>query len=369
MTVLETILENDKKSDGRKKIILDTVVNNYIRTAEPVGSKMVLENCELQVSSATVRHELNELEKEGYLTHIHTSSGRIPTDKGYRLFVDSLMNVQSFPTEQQALFEASIHSFGSNVESILVQMTDILANTIDYTTIVITPTIYQDILKVIHLILIDIGQILVVLLNSIGVNREFVMNSSADISQDDLNKLSRLLTERLNGKNFACIDEEIFKTLIAELPEFHVLLKGLLTEVRKMAKVINKDKQMLIKGTANMLKLPEFQNIELTRKILETLEDTKLLGKVLSAALTDKEARVLIGKEHNVQNLDECSIVMAPIEIHDDSVGVIGVLGPKRMAYPVVVPMIKNIVTMIRNFVDQYKQKNINSEGGAVKRD
>lgn len=341
----------------RQKILLDTVINNYIETAEPVGSKIIHDRYELQLSTATIRHELNELEKDGFLTHIHTSSGRIPTDKGYRLFVDSLTNLSTLPVEHRQIIEKQIQTIGNNIHTILGQITDVLSNILDYTTIVVTPDIYNNILKIIHLILVDMGKILVVLLNSIGSNQEFVINISEEVSQEELNKISKLLTEKLKGKCISNIDQETLRNLIEELPQFKVLLKTLLREVHKMSQTINKDKQLLIKGTVNMLKLPEFQNIELTRQILQTLEEDKLLCTVLSTALTEKKTCVLIGKENQIDSLNECSIVMAPIETaENDPISVIGVLGPKRMAYPIVVPMIQQVVDMIKNFIKNKKE-------------
>jgi heat-inducible transcriptional repressor len=182
--------------DKRKKVILDKVIESYISTAEPVGSKVIQETCNLELSSATIRNELNELEKDGYLTQLHTSSGRIPTDKGYRLFVDSVIQNKILPLEQRKNFENKIKLIETNINSILYQITEIMTEVIDYTTIVITPDIYMETLKIIHFILVDIDRVLVVLLNSLGVNREFLIEFAGNnLAQDDLNKISQFLTK------------------------------------------------------------------------------------------------------------------------------------------------------------------------------
>jgi heat-inducible transcriptional repressor len=275
----------------------------------------------------------------------------VPTDKGYRSFVDALLTRPTASAAQQALLETKLQLVEHSVSSMLVQVTDILANMIDYTTIVIMPDIYSEVLKVMHLILVDINKILVVILNSMGINHEFMVMVNDKVSQDDLNKVSKILTEKLAGKSFNALDKEIFDELIKELPELKTLLNNLLPQVHKMINNLNQDKQVLIKGTAKMLKLPEFQNIEMARNILEALEENKLLCNVLSGALNEPKAQVLIGKEHNMEALDNCSIVMTPLQMNNEVTGVIGVLGPKRMAYPVIVPMVQQIGQMIKNFL------------------
>lgn len=343
--------------DDRKKVILDRVIENYITTAEPVGSKIIQQTCDLEISTATIRNELNELEKEGFLTHLHTSSGRVPTDKGYRLFVDSVMNVKSFPLEQQKIFENKIKLLETNVNGVLNQITEIMTEIIDYTAIVITPDIYNETLKIVHFILVDIDRILVVLLNSLGINREFLINLVDNkLGQDDFNEISKFLTEKLDGKNFADFNQEVFIKLIEELPKFRNTTEVLFKEIKKVMKVLQKEKSVLMRGTSKMLKLPEFKNIEYTRKVLEILEENKLLVNVLSLALDEKQDKVLIGQENAISDLDKCSLAISPIKVDDEAIGVVSVLGPTRMAYPFILPMLNFICQRVTNFVTEKRR-------------
>ncbi len=341
-----------KDLHDRKNLILNAVIENYITTAEPVSSNIIQKKCQLDLSPATIRNELNELEKEGFLTHLHTSSGRVPTDKGYRLFVNSLMNVKAFPEKQKRIFENKISIIGNNINDVLNQIVDIMSETLDYTTIMLLPDIYNETLKIIHFVLVDMDKVLVVLLNSLGINREFLINlnnqQETKLGQEDLDKLSQFLTKKLEGLNLESLDEKTFLSLIKELPKFHFVLNNLYKELKEFLKKIPKNQRLTIKGTAKMLKLPEFENIEYTRRVLELLEENRLLSSILQNALDKNQTQVMIGSENIDAHLRDCSIVMSSITKEEENVGVLGVLGPTRMAYPYILPLVENIKNNIQ---------------------
>ena len=338
----------------RKQEILKATIDNYIETAEPVGTKLLSEHESFDVSPATVRSELNNLEKEGYLTQIHTSSGRVPTDKGYRYYVDTLMKRDDISLEQQKSIINKLSLIGSDINEVLTEITSVMSSVINYTTIVITPDIYEETLKLAHLVLVDIDRILVVLMDTIGVNTEFLIRINHKIDQDDLNKISKLLTEKLGGKTITDVSHAIAAELISELPHFNVILKKLGEELKKVkAKSSSKSRQLMTGGVSKMLNLPEFKNVELTQKVIATLEENKVLLGVLSEYLNQQEEQVVIGEECKVANLKECSVVIAPYKVQNQSVGAIGILGPKRMAYSSIVPLVKNVSGLINDYLDK----------------
>jgi heat-inducible transcriptional repressor len=339
--------------DTRKQAILDEVVNLYIERAEPVGSKLLSEHSAMSVSTATIRHELNELEKEGYLTQPHTSSGRIPTDKGYRFHVDRLADTgHGLTLTQQRVLQSQLFQAGHTIQGVLDQISDILHSLIDYTTIVLTPTIYQETLKVAHLLLVDLDKVLVVLLNSAGVNSEFLLSISHRIDQEDLNKISRLLTEKLSGQAIKSITPDMLTELAQELPQVSSILDTLGVAIQQLSSHQKEKRNIMTKGVGNLLKLPEFQNIELTQKVLTTLEETKVLSAVLSEYCSQPNCQVFIGHEHNVEGLQDCSLVVAQCAVGQDQTGIIGVIGPKRMNYATVLPMVTQITTMINQYTN-----------------
>ncbi len=339
--------------DERKKAILDDVVNLYIERAEPVGSKLLCEHTSMSLSSATIRHELSELEKEGYLIQPHTSAGRVPTDKGYRFYVDRLTDTgQGLTLTQQQLFHAQLGQAGHTIQGVLDQISDMLHSLIDYTTIVLTPTIYQETLKVAHLLLVDLDKVLVVLLNSAGVNSEFLLSISHRIDQEDLNKISQLLTQKLSGQAISSITPEMLADFSHDLPQVSALLETFGLALQQLS-VHQKDKRNLVtKGVGNLLKLPEFQNIELTQKVLTALEETKVLSAVLSEYCNQPHSQVFIGQEHSLSGLQDCSLVLAQCAVSPDQIGIIGVIGPRRMNYATVMPMMDHITTMINTYTN-----------------
>ena len=325
--------------DKRKQALLEITIEEYIHTAEPVGSKTLSNNNRVSVSPATVRTELNELEKEGYLTHVHTSSGRVPTDKGYRLYVDSLMAPSSL--SEPTLLENTITTMGDNIESITEKMVQILSKTLNYTTIALTPDLYQETLKVIHLILVDLDKVLVVILNSVGVNQEFLLNITDRIDQSDLNRMSTYLTEKLKGESITTLNDTLLKQAVSLMPQFKAILNTLHKEVETLTE--KQEQRLLFKGASKMLKLPEFKDIELTKRVLSGLEETKLMTQILKEYLAKNKGNVMIGTEIQNKNLEDCSIVISPVNTENPLLGSIGLLGPKRMPYNYLVPLIKSI--------------------------
>ncbi|MGE4170410.1 MAG: heat-inducible transcriptional repressor HrcA [Candidatus Margulisiibacteriota bacterium] len=344
----------------RKKAILAATIEQYIQTAEPVSSKQLAEGHGLSVSPATVRNELNELEQDGFLSHVHTSSGRIPTDKGYRLYVDDLMTYRDFPAEKQALVLQEMNTIGRSVEQVLVHVADVMSHIMDYSTLVLTPDIYQETLKVAHLILVDLDRILVVLLSSLGVNEEFVVSFQDRVSQDDLNKLSQFLTRKLEGKPLRAIDDTLLGALVAELPQLSHVLEAILKELNRMGKKEQPAKKMLAKGLSKLVRLPEFQNIELTQKVLTALEENKLLLALLNERLSKTPThQVLIGKETEAEDLEACSIILSPVTVGQEAIGAIGILGPKRMAYPTIIPMVQHIAGMVTHHLTSSTRRSL----------
>ncbi len=339
--------------EDRKKAILEEAICRYIETAEPVGSKLLAENTALNVSSATIRNELSELERDGYLAQPHTSSGRVPTDKGYRFYVDTMGQGGGLTTAQQQLVLARLRAVGNNIQEVLYQVTEILNSLIDYTTIVLTPDIYQETLKFAQLILVDMDKILVVLLNSAGVNSEFLLHFQDKIDQEDLNKVSRLITEKLEGKPVTSISEATLEELARDLPKLTSLLSALAKAMKSLRHSHQQSQRLVTKGMGKLLKLPEFRNIELTQRVVTTLEENKVLAAILGEHLSEKTSRVVIGQENKMVDLQDCSLVMAPCVVSDDALGIIGVLGPRRMAYSQIIPMVDQISGMVGDYLSK----------------
>jgi heat-inducible transcriptional repressor len=335
----------------RKHLILNTAIQHYIETAEPVGSKLLVDRYKFNLSSATIRSELNELEREGYLSHVHTSSGRVPTDKGYRFYVDNI--VPRAKTAVPTQLQLQLQQANLNLQGVLANVSEVMSSLIDYTTIVLTPDLYQETLKTAHLILVDLDKVLVVLLHSAGINSEHLLQLSDKIDQENLDKIAKLLSRKLEGKPVYELNEDFVLSLSRELPDLVDELKSLSKAVSQLRQSNQKRQNLLTKGMSNMIKLPEFKNIELTQRVLSLLEESKVLVNVLTEFSKQSPCQVVIGQETNVESLAECSLIVSQIGHETEPQGVIGILGPKRMAYTHVLPMVQSVTQHINTHLQK----------------
>lgn len=332
----------------RKKAVLEAVVTRFIEKPEPVGSKALVDCGDFGCGSATLRNELNELEREGYLTHVYASSGRVPTDKGYRFYVDTL--VQSHPVDldkENPILSAHIRVFGQNIVSMLSRLNGVVSEVLGHTTIMATPELVTETLKIVRLISIDLNRVLVVLMDTIGVNCEFLLQLQDKFQQEDLDRISRLLTDKMQGRVLSQVSRDDFVQWVAELPEFRGVCDALYAEIFRFKNLRREEDCMSVAGMSRMLRTPEFQDMALAQQVVSTLEEGKLLMGILSAYVSRRAPAVVIGEETGIPALKECGLILAPFRSAHDRTGVLGVIGPKRMAYGSLVPMLQNITALI----------------------
>jgi len=348
-----------KPISHRKKEVLEAVISSFIESPEPVGSKSLVERYGFDCSSATVRHELSELEKDGYLTHVHSSSGRVPTDKGYRFYVDALMRTQAVDIDRSnPLLGSQIRVLGQNIVHMLSRLNSVVSEVLDHTTIMAAPELVTEVLKVVRLISVDINRVLVVLMDAVGVNCEFFLQLEHRFNQEDLDKISRLLTDKMQGRILQDISAEDFASWVASLPEFRGVCDTLYKEISRFSAFQKEGAQVSVAGVSKMLRMPEFQNVALAQRVVSTLEESKLLLGVFSECVTRRSPTVIIGAETGLESLKECSLVVASFGRQTDHCGMLGVIGPKRMSYGFLVPMLQNITTLIDRELSQTSSVN-----------
>ncbi len=322
----------------RQEKILRATIADYIELGEPVGSKALSGKASLAISPATIRHELGELEVLGYIQQVHTSSGRVPTDNGYRLYIDQLMRLNQLPSAQKQVWTRQIQAVGSGIQTVLVDLSHAMASMTQYAAVVIAPDLYREALKVVHLLLLDLDRVLVVLLNSVGVNREFVISLNDRVGQEDLNRIATMLSEKLNGKTLSEIDTETFAQLLTHLPKFSPIVQTLMSEIQRL---LNDEagREVWVQGQTNLLRFPEFRDVEAARRVMESLEEKKVMLGLLAEYLRGDQKRVVIGTETKVDGLTECSVVISPFTTPSGAIGAIGMVGPKRMHYEAIIPL------------------------------
>ena len=332
----------------RKLKILHAIIQNYLETGEPVGSRTISKYTDLNLSSATIRNEMADLEELGYILQPHTSAGRIPSDQGYRLYVDMLMEEkeQELNEMQEQMLDKA-----DRMEQLLSQAARVLANSTNYATMVSTPVSSANKLKFIQLSAVDEEQIIAVIVLGGNVIKNKIINVEEPLSNENLLKLNMLLNTTLTGMSI----EEINLGLIARLKEQAGIHSGVVGNVLDaVAEVIQVDNDMQIytSGATNIFKYPELSDKQSAQEIISAFEEKQQLNELVTQTLAREDntgIQVYIGDETPVQNMKDCSVVTATYDLGDGMQGTIGIIGPKRMDYENVVNNLKTLKTQLDN--------------------
>ena len=344
---------NHEEMSERKLKILHAIIQNYLETGEPVGSRTISKYTDLNLSSATIRNEMADLEEMGYIIQPHTSAGRIPSDKGYRLYVDMLME-----EKEQELNEMQDQMLdkADKMDQLLKQAAKVLATNTNYATMVSTPMNNSNKIKFIQLSMVDEEQVIAVIVLGGNVIKNKIINIDEPISNENLLKLNMLLNTTLNGMSI----EEINLGLIARLKEqagIHSEVIGhVLDAVAEIIHVDN-DMQIYTSGATNIFKYPELSDNQSAQEIISAFEEKQQLSELVTQTLAQDEntgIQVYIGDETPVQTMRDCSVVTATYELGDGMKGTIGIIGPKRMDYEHVLKSMKRLQTEL----DQMFHKN-----------
>lgn len=328
----------------RKLKILQAVIQNYLESGEPVGSRTISKYTDLNLSSATIRNEMADLEELGYILQPHTSAGRIPSDKGYRFYVDMLMEEK----EQEVLdMKKQLLGKADKVDQILKEAAKVLANSTNYATMVSAPAYNRNKLKFIQLSQVDQDQLIAVIVMEGNIVKNQIIPVEEVLSSETLLKLNMLLNTTLNGMSI----EEINFGLIARLKEQAGIHSGVISDVLDaVADIIQLDSGMEIytSGATNIFKYPELSDKQSAQEIISAFEEKQQLAELVTQTLStsnedNKGIQVYIGSETPVQNMKDCSVVTATYELGEGMQGTIGIIGPKRMDYDHVMNMLKSL--------------------------
>lgn len=343
--------------DDRKTKILEAIIRNYMKTGEPVGSRTISKYSGLNVSSATIRNEMSDLEELGYIMQQHTSSGRIPTDKGYRFYVDRLMLEKDQElTELKALMDEKDQKMielqelmiekADRTEQVLKQVAKVLAVNTNYTSMITSPQYRRNKLKFIQLSQVDCHHIVAVVVAEGNVVKNKVIEVEEELDNETLLKLNILLNTHLNGLAL----EEINLGMIACLKEkagIHSALIGNVLDAVAEAIQVEDDLEIYTSGATNIFKYPELSDNERASELISTLEEKQQLATLVSENSENNGIKVYIGSESPVQNMKDCSVVTATYELGEGMQGTIGIIGPKRMDYEKVVDTLQTLMIQL----------------------
>ena len=322
----------DIELTDRQHIILKAIIQNYLETGEPVGSRTLSKSTDLNLSSATIRNEMADLEDMGYIFQPHTSAGRIPSDKGYRLYVDMLMadKEQELSDLKNVVLEKS-----DKVDKVLKQAARVLANNTNYATMISAPINHKNTLKFIQLSQVDPEQIVAVIVMTGHVIKNKIIEVDEELGNETMLKLNMLLNTSLNGMSI----EEINLGLIARLKDQAGIHSKVISDVLDaVADIIHVEDDMEIYtcGATNIFKYPELSDKQSAQEIISAFEEKQQLAELVTETLSNEEntgIQVYIGDETPVKTMKDCSVVTATYELGEGMRGTIGIIGPKRMDY------------------------------------
>ena len=330
--------------DERKTVILQAIIKNYLETGEPVGSRTISKYTDLNLSSATIRNEMADLEELGFIVQPHTSAGRIPSDKGYRFYVDAMMQKHEKEVEQlkDVLLEKE-----EKLDHMLKQAAKLMAINTNYATMVTAPRSSSNSIKFLQLSRIDDAHILAVIVIEGNVIKNTVIDVEEKLDDETMLKLNILLNTHLNGLSVENINLGLITSLKQQAGVYGSIIEEVMSAVAETIK--EDDLEIYTSGANNIFKYPELSDNQKASDLINAFEEKHLLTQLIDEDESENknEIKVYIGEESPIQTMKDCSIVTANYEFGDGMRGMIGIIGPKRMDYDKVVGTIKTIKSQL----------------------
>lgn len=341
--------------DERKVKILNSIIQTYLITGEPVGSRTISKYTDLNLSSATIRNEMSDLEDLGYIIQPHTSAGRIPSDKGYRFYVDHLMQekISEVDEMKNIMLEKA-----DKLDHLLKHVAKLLATNTNYASMISSPKCKRNKLKFIQLSRVSENQLLVVAMLEGNLIKNKLIEVDAAFEEDEVAKLNILMNSFLQGLNLQEINMELIQRMKTQAEGYSEVISNVIDAVAILIQEED-DLEIYTSGATNLLKYPELGDREKASELLYLMEEKQTLGELIveqqdSESETKNPIQIYIGSETPVSSMKDCSVVTATYELGEGYQGTIGIIGPKRMDYKKVVG---NLQTMMNQLDDIFKNK------------
>ena len=323
--------------DKRKKKILQAIIEEYIETAEPVSSNNLVD--ELNCSSATIRNEMAELEKIGFLEKPHTSAGRVPSQKGYRYYVDELIRDDKISKKEMEIIRDRLETRVNDLEELTKIATTTLSEITHYTTIAITPDVQNHTIIDIKFVLLGSRVLMAVILTDSGTIRESIIKFDEDISAEQVDDLTFLFKNKLVGKPLETMNAPLEDFIMTEMKTGINIIKKVIEEINK---IILEKKKIYLDGANKVVDMPEFKKIDVAKDFLNVLDAKDLVADVLNTGIAE-DINIYIGEETEKEELKNFSIVTFNHLVEGRDIGTIGIIGPTRMDYSKVISVMKYI--------------------------
>ena len=338
----------DTQLDNRKITILKAIIKTYLETGEPVGSRTISKYSELKLSSATIRNEMSDLEEMGYIIQPHTSAGRIPSDKGYRFYVDQIMQEKDNEVTE---FKDMMVQKVDKLELVLKKMAQVLAANTNSAAMISGPSYHKTKLKFIQLSRVEAHKLLVVVVVEGNIVKNTMIDIAEELGEQELLNLNILLNSSLNGLTIEEINLDIISRLKEDAGIHSQVVELVLNEVAEAIKAGGEDLQIYTSGATNIFRYPELSEGDKASKLIGTLEHKEMLQEFVSEVNTenggDAGIQVYIGDETPVQSMKDCSVVTANYDLGGGLRGTVGIIGPKRMDYEKVLGTLRNLMSQL----------------------
>jgi len=338
--------------ESRRKKVLEIVINTYVETAMPVGSVAVSRRSRLGLSPATIRNIMAHLEDSGYLFQPHTSAGRIPTDKGYRYYIEKVMPKANLTYKERQHIEQRFEEQPENIDEFAEFTSHLISEMTGQVGLVLFPRLNQSLLKQLRLFSVSGDRIIVVFMAQSNIIKEKVVKAWESMDDIWLNKICQFINSEYEGTSLGSITEMLKSKILLETDSIYSLCRDALS-IFEASGLIEEDDKIFFEGTSHLLQKPEFRDICRSGTLLEFLEKKQGLSKLLRRHLDPEVLEIKIGKENSFKELQDCTSVTSGYKVNDRICGVLGTIGPTRMEYPSTISIVDYIAKRIGSFYEK----------------
>ncbi|MBS4536874.1 heat-inducible transcription repressor HrcA [Clostridium sp. D2Q-11] len=343
------------KIDGRKLKILQAIIHNYITNAEPIGSRTISKRYDLGVSPATIRNEMSDLEELGYLLQPHTSAGRVPSNKAYRLYVDGIIQNNNKDKEIMNKIDKKMLDGIGQMEELIENSASILSQLTNYTSLAIAPQLKLSKLKHVQVVPVDDFRVLLVIVTDSGIVKNTILRLDRSIPNDQLNMISNLLTSKLKGQAIGHIGRILQTDIIKDMHSFRDTINVLIRTINESSNN-SESVELYSDGITKIFNFPEYNDISKAKSFLSFIENKDNVIKMLMSSGLDNinNLGITIGEENSYDEIKNCSLITATYKINGKTIGKIGVIGPTRMEYSKVIPVVQSISLDLSDILNKY---------------
>jgi heat-inducible transcriptional repressor len=345
----------NEELNERCRQILEAIIEDYILSGEPVGSRALTRRHKIALSPATVRNVMADLEDMGYLASPHTSAGRVPTEKGYRFYLDSLLRIKQLPSSKRQSIREHYRHRGLRMEELLREAGRILSATSSYTGVVMVPHLATTVCRRIDFVRLSACRILVVFVSQTGIVEHKIIESQLPLSESELQEATNYLNHTFSGLTVQEIKQHIVEQMAEEKAIYDSLLRHTL-QLSNMALEDDLGGQVFIEGACNILDQPEFNDLNRMKRLMRTFDQKSLLVELLHKSQLTEGVQIYIGSTEHYSDIEGCSLVAASFSSRRGATGTLGIIGPTRMPYSTVIPLVDFTAGLVGSILDNEEE-------------